>query len=162
MAPRTLLITLTFAAILCGSAATLWADHLPSDPDSYHTYPEESFEEMGKELARVLADHLYEFLQRELNRLKKGTVESKEALREQIKQYEASIKLDPNDAESRFILGQIYDEVGDGARAIIQTEMAEELFVKEKNITGIAECRRNLRKYYKEYGFKPDDFILIR
>ena len=162
MAHRYLLVVSIFAAVLCASVTVALADHLPSEPDSNHTYPEDSIMEMGEELARVLADHLHEFLQKELNRLKKGTLASKEELREQIKQYEASIKQNPNDAEARLTLGQIYDEVGDGASAIIQTQMAEELFLREKNMKGIAECRRNLMKYYKDYGFKPDDFILIR
>ncbi len=111
MAYRTMLLVSIFVALLCGQVETAKADHSTSDLN--HSYPEESLEEMGEELARVLADHLYEYLQRELNRLKKGTLESKEVLREKISQYEAGIKKNPNDAESRYILGQIYDEIGD-------------------------------------------------
>ena len=160
MAYRTMLLVSIFVALLCGQVETAKADHSTSDLN--HSYPEESLEEIGEELARVLADHLYEYLQRELNRLKKGTLESKEVLREKISQYEAGIKKNPNDAESRYILGQIYDEIGDGANAIIQTKMAEELFAREKNVKGVAECRRNLRMYFKDYGFQPGDFALIR
>lgn len=162
MARKFLLIILFLAVVVNGPGALVWAEHLPSDADSDLIYPQESIQEMGEELARVLTEHLYEFLQKELNRLKKGRAVSREALRKEIKQYEAAIKRRPNDAESRFILGEIYAEIGDGASAIIQTKMAEELFVREKNMKGVAECRRNLRRYYKEYDFNPDDFILIR
>lgn len=162
MAYRTLLMVPIFAALLSGPVETVRAGDLPSEPGLRHTSPEGSIEEMGKELTRLLAERLYEFLQSELNRLKKGAMESDEALREKIKQYEADVERNPDDAKSRFILGQIYDEAGDGASAIIQTKMAEELYAIEKNMKGVAKCRRDLRTYYKAYGFKPGDFILIR
>jgi len=89
-------------------------------------------------------------------------VETKEALRGKIKQYEADVERNPDDARSRFILGQIYDEAGDGASAIIQTKMAEESYMREKDMQGVAKCRRDLRAYYKTCAFKPEDFILIK
>ncbi len=83
-------------------------------------------------------------------------------MRGKIKQYEADVERNPDDARSRFILGQIYDEAGDGASAIIQTKMAEESYMREKDMQGVAKCRRDLRAYYKTCAFKPEDFIPIK
>lgn len=143
-------------------ATITWAEHAPSEKDSSHENQEESIVEMGEELARAFSERLNRLLERELKRLKKEIPPSEEELQDQIKQYEVEIAKNPNNPESRFILGQIYDEMGDGASAIIQTKMAEDLYVREKNVKGIAECRRSLRKYYADYGYEPDDFILIR
>jgi cytochrome c-type biogenesis protein CcmH/NrfG len=143
-------------------AMTTWAEHAQPEADSSLEIQEESIVEMGEELARAFAERLNRLLERELRRLKEQIPTSDEELREQIKLYEAEIANNPDNPEARFILGQIYDELGDGASAIIQTKMAEDLYVREKNVKGIAECRRSLRKYYADYGYEPDDFILIR
>ena len=152
-------IVLVFTLFL---TTTTWAEHAQSDTDSSHENEEESIIEMGEELARAFSERLNRLLERELKQLKKEIPPSEEELQIQIKQYEAEIAINPNNPESRFILGQIYDEMGDGASAIIQTKMAEDLYVREKNVKGIAECRRSLRKYYADYGYEPNDFILIR
>jgi len=111
---------------------------------------------------RALIEQFYEFLEEELYRLKRGGPESEKALRQRIREFEEAIQRHPEDPEPRFVLGEIYDVLGEGASAIIQTKMAEEFYVREKDVKGAAECRRNLRVYYKKYSFKPDDFILIR
>ena len=162
MAYRYLLKLLILPTFLLWSTTLIWAEHSPYETDSTHENQEESIVEMGEELARAFAERLNRLLERELKRLKKEIPPSDEELQDQVKQYEAEIAKNPNDPESRFILGQIYDEIGDGASAIIQTKMAEELYVRDKNVKGIAVCRRSLRKYYDSYGYQPDDFILIR
>jgi hypothetical protein len=154
-----LLIISVFTFLL---ASISWAEHIPSEADPSHENQEESIVEMGEELARAFSERLNRLLERELRRLRKEIPQSEEELQDQIKQYEAEIAKDPENPESRYILGQIYDELGDGASAIIQTKMAEDLYAREKNVKGIAECRRSLRKYYADYGYEPDDFILIR
>ncbi|MGV7220548.1 MAG: hypothetical protein ACQ9MH_03360 [Nitrospinales bacterium] len=162
MAPRKLLKILIVSGITFLFATTTWAEHVPSETEPSHENNGESIIELGEELARAFSESLNRLLERELRRLKKEIPQPEEELQDQIKQYEAEIAKDPNNPESRFILGLIYDEMGDGASAIIQTKMAEDLYVREKNVKGIAECRRSLRKYYADYGYEPDDFILIR
>ena len=162
MAPRKLLKILIVSGITFLFATTTWAAHVPSETEPSHENNGESIIELGEELARAFSESLNRLLERELRRLKKEIPQPEEELQDQIKQYEAEIAKDPNNPESRFILGLIYDEMGDGASAIIQTKMAEDLYVREKNVKGIAECRRSLRKYYADYGYEPDDFILIR
>jgi cytochrome c-type biogenesis protein CcmH/NrfG len=162
MAHRFLLKCLIVSVLTFLVATVTWAEHDQSETDSSHENQEESIVEMGEELAHAFFERLNRLLERELKRLRKEIPPSDEELRDQIKQYEAEIAKNPDIPESRFILGQIYDEMGDGASAIIQTKMAEDLYAREKNIKGIAECRRSLRKFYADYGYEPGDFILIR
>jgi len=162
MVPRYLLKLLIFTAFLLWSATFSWAEHVPPETGSTQENQEESIVVMGEELARAFYERLNRLLERELRRLQESLPPSDEELQDQIKHYEAEIARNPDNAESRYILGQIYDEIGDGASAIIQTKMAEDLYVREKNVKGIAECRRSLRKYYADYGYQPGDFILIR
>ncbi len=156
---KRLLIISIMAFFLFGSASLAHAGNLPSvNEDEYAA----EMEERGRELVRALIEQFYEFLEEELYHLQKGDSESEKKLRQRIREFEEAIKRNPEEPEPRFLLGEIYDELGDGASAIIQTKMAEEFYVREKDVKGAAECRRNLRVYFKKYGFKPDDFILIR
>lgn len=162
MAHRFLLKFLIVFVLTFSCVAITWAEHDQSETDSSHENQEESIVEMGEELAHAFFERLNRLLERELKRLRKEIPPSEEELQDQVKKYEAEIAKNPNIPESRFILGQIYDEMGDGASAIIQTKMAEDLYVRERNVKGIAECRRSLRKFYADYGYEPGDFILIR
>lgn len=144
---------------LCGPIRPVLAEDAPPTDEEVYT---KEMEERGRELVRAMIERFYEYLEDELHDLKKGDLESENELRQRIKELEHAIQQNPNDPEARFVLGQIYDEIGDGSGAIIQTKMAEDLYTKKKDVKGVAECRRNLRVYYHRYGFKPEDFVLIR
>lgn len=121
---------------------------------------DEKVREIGKELSRVVIENIREFLDEELKRLKKGRAETREEVKKQIPAFEEALKANPRDAQAHNALAKIYDEIDDGANAIIHAREAEKLFVEMKNVKGVAEARRSLRDYYEKYGFKPEDFAL--
>lgn len=117
---------------------------------------EEKIKEMGRELSRIVMDNLKTVLDQELKKVKRSKGEPKDP--GQLPVYEEALKKNPKDADAHMALGRIYDEMEDGANAIIHTKKAEELYLAKSNIKGTAEARRNLRNYYEKYGFKPEDF----
>lgn len=118
---------------------------------------EETVKAMGTEMSRMMIEGIKLFLDQELKRLK-GKVEARDKAQSQIPAYEAMLKKNPRDPATHLALGKYYDEMEDGANAIIHTQKAEELFVAQKDVKGTAESRRNLRMYYEKYGFKAEDF----
>ncbi len=121
---------------------------------------EDQILETAEELSVVILENLKEFLENELNKLKNKKERSGKAVRDKLASLEEIIKKHPDNAEAHFVLGEIYDQVNDGANAIIQTRKAEKLYTEQKNIKGMAESRRNLRNLYQKYGFQPEDFKL--
>lgn len=119
---------------------------------------EEKVKAMGSEMSRVVIEGLKTFLDQELKALDKKKSEGKDAAQKQLAVYEDALKKNPKDPGAHLAIGKIYDEIADGANAIIHTKNAEELFVAKKDVKGTAESRRNLRTYYEKYGFKPEDF----
>lgn len=119
---------------------------------------EEKVKAMGSEMSRVVIEGLKTFLDQELKALDKKKGEDRDAAQKQMAAYEDAVKKNPKDPGAHLALGKIYDDLADGANAIIHTKNAEELFVAKKDVKGTAESRRNLRNYYEKYGFKPEDF----
>jgi hypothetical protein len=119
---------------------------------------EEELKGTAEELTRVLMENVKVFLEKELDQLKVKQYANKQAQEALITGYLSDIKKDPEDANAHFSLGEIYDNYEKGAEAILQTRLAEKYYLKNKDIKGIAESRRNLREYYDRYGFKPEDF----
>ena len=70
------------------------------------------------------------------------------------------IRDEPENARAHFEIGVLYDQLNDGASAIIHSRIAERLFIQQKDVKGTAETRRNLRHYFKKYDFQPEDFVL--
>jgi hypothetical protein len=140
-------------------------DANPSTQDK-ETLPKETvpFEEeikgTAEELTRVLMENVKVFLEKELDQLKVKQYQSKQAQEALISGYLSDIKNNPEDASAHFSLGEIYDNYEKGADAILHTRLAEKYYLKNKDIKGIAESRRNLREFYDRYGFKPEDFKL--
>jgi hypothetical protein len=119
---------------------------------------EEELKGTAEELTRVLMENVKVFLEKELDQLKVKQYANKQAQEALIEGYLSDIKKDPKDASAHFSLGEIYDNYEKGADAILHTRLAEKYYLKNKDIKGIAESRRNLREYYDRYGFKPEDF----
>jgi tetratricopeptide (TPR) repeat protein len=78
-----------------------------------------------------------------------------------IYQYKKAIELDPQNPSFLYSLGTMYDLNNEGSNAIISTIKAQKLFLAKQDKKGIADCRRNLREYFKKYKYKPEDFESI-
>ncbi len=121
---------------------------------------EEQIKQLSEEWQEKFVEAVKDFLDQELQRLKKEKGEPPDTLKQKIENYETSVKQGARDPETFFALGKLYDQVGDGANAIIFTKRAEQIFQEEKNVKGVAETRRNLRGYFERYQYKPEDFEL--
>ncbi len=143
------------------STPLLAQDATPFDDNAVKTEViQEQINEIGRELTDIVLENVQDFLDDELERLKKHNPKVQEALEKQANDYDRQLDSKPNDAQTHFNLGELRDEMDDGANAIIQMRKAEELFKVEKNVQGLAKARRNLRAYYRKYDFKPKDFDL--
>ncbi|QPJ60437.1 MAG: hypothetical protein G3M70_00445 [Candidatus Nitronauta litoralis] len=136
-------------------------ENVPSQEGSAETEPMgEQVREIGQEMTRVFIQKLQEFLDAELQRLRESTPKTRKELQTQLDQIESQLKAHPNDAPAHMEVGEVYDRLGDGANAIIHMKKAESLEKSRGNVKGLAEARRNLRRYFSKYDFKPEDFDL--
>ena len=79
-------------------------------------------------------------------------------LNKAIYQYKKAIELDPQNPSFLYTLGIMYDLNNEGSNAIISIIKAQKLFLAKQDKKGIADCRRNLREYFKKYKYEPEDF----
>lgn len=121
---------------------------------------EEQLKELGEELHRKLMDSIRQLLAKETTRLKMGRQAVDTATRKQIENLEEILKKDPGNAHAHFEAGELHDQLGDGASAIIHMHRAEQLFAAARDRKGVAEARRELRHYYSKYDFRTEDFDL--
>jgi len=121
---------------------------------------EQKIHELSEEWQRHFVDAVNHFLERELTRLKNDQAEPRESLRGQIEKFEAEVKQESNDPETFISLARLYDQMKDGANAIINAKKAEKIFLDQKNVKGTAQARRSLRHYFEKYDYKPEDFEL--
>lgn len=136
-------------------------ENTPSQQESGQTEPMgEQVKEIGQEMTRVFIQKLQEFLDSELQRLRDSTPKTRKELKSQLDQIETQLKAHPDDAPAHMEVGDVYDRLGDGANAIIHMRKAESLEKSRGNVKGLAEARRNLRRYFSKYDFKPEDFEL--
>ncbi len=156
-----------FALAVCLAGLTgfspplLAQDATPFDDNAVKTEViQEQINEIGRELTDIVLENIQNYLDDELERLKKHNPKVQEALEKQAADYDRQLDSKPNDAQTHFNLGELRDEMDDGANAIVHMQKAEELYKNEKNIQGLAKARRSLRAYYKKYDFKPEDFNL--
>ncbi len=150
-----------FALIFLSQPAAFASENNPSARQTgSNEQMGEQVKEIGQEMTRVFIQKLQEFLDVELQRLRESTPKTRQELKSQLAQVETQLKAHPNDAPAHMEVGQIYDRLGDGANAIIHMQKAEALEKSHGNVKGLAEARRNLRRYFAKYDFKPEDFEL--
>ena len=150
----------TFALVAAlGAAVPVWADSDNDWENHRNGQVEEEIKKIGKELARTLIEEL-KVLERELQRMNRNRQQDRRPLEDRLNELKGRLQGDPENAEAHFKLGEIFDSLGEGASAIIHTQKAESLFAQQRQVKGIAEARRNLRRYFEKYGFRPDDFVL--
>jgi len=137
-----------------------------SDVEPATTLEEKNIEQKFKELSdawqRQFVEAVNDFLEKELKNLKGKKEEPQKNLGQQIEKFREELKREPKNPETYFSLGRLYDQKGEGANAIIHTKKAEEIFVEKQDVKGVAEARRNLRHYFKKYGYQPEDFKLSK
>jgi len=138
-----------------------------SDVESVNMLEEKNIEQKFKELSdhwqRQFVEAVNDFLEKELKNFKDNKDKKKtpqENLSHQIEKFEKELKRDPENPETYFSLGRLYDEKGEGASAIVNLKKAEEIFLERKDVKGVAEARRSLRRYFNKYDYKPEDFEL--
>ncbi len=79
-----------------------------------------------------------------------------------IEHYQRALKLDPDYDPALWNLSAIYNQKGDGAEAIIHMKKAEAIFLKREDVKSLAKARKQLRRYFAKYHYKPEDFELQR
>jgi hypothetical protein len=120
----------------------------------------DQLKQFSDEIARRVHQELQELLDRELKVLQEERKRNRYTVEERIAKQEGIIKDDPENAAAHFALGEAYDDMRAGANAIVHTQIAEHLFKEQENKIGLAESRRNLRRFFDKYGYKREDFLL--
>ncbi len=120
----------------------------------------EQLQEISGQISRMVTEQVQQFLDKELLRIKEYRAQARETANQKLKSKEKSVEENPNNPQTLFELGELHDQMGDGASAILKTQKAEKLFVENGNVKGAAQARRNLRQFFKKYDYQPEDFIL--
>ncbi|GJL77019.1 MAG: hypothetical protein NPINA01_00080 [Nitrospinaceae bacterium] len=156
----------TLTVFFCFLAAIRVPQAMASEARAVNILEEKNIEQKIKALSdewqKQFVEAVNDFLEQELNRLQDKETEPGESLSRQITKYEEEIKRGAGNVDAYVSLGKLYDQKGDGANAIIYTKKAEEIFVKNEDIKGVAEARRKLRIYFEKYDYKPEDFELAK
>ncbi|MEE8206798.1 MAG: hypothetical protein V3T82_07600 [Nitrospinaceae bacterium] len=155
-----LLVVLVFS-LMCVSS--VWAEEDGENmEDPFEGKPPlaDQLKQFSDEIARRVHQELQELLDRELKVLQEERKRNRYTVEERIAKQEGIIKDDPENAAAHFALGDAYDDMRAGANAIVHTQIAEHLFKEQENKIGLAESRRNLRRFFDKYGYKREDFLL--
>ena len=155
-----LLVVLVFS-LMCVSS--VWAEEDGENmEDPFEGKPPlaDQLKQFSDEIARRVHQELQELLDRELKVLQEERKRNRYTVEERIAKQEVIIKNDPENAAAHFALGEAYDDMRAGANAIVHTQIAEHLFKEQENKIGLAESRRNLRRFFDKYGYKREDFLL--
>ncbi len=159
--PWVALLAALFFSLMCVSG--IWAEEDGDEmEDPFEGKPPlaDQLKQFSDELAKRVHQELQELLDKELKLLQEERRKSRYTVEERIAKHEGIIKDDPQNAQSHLALGEAYDELRAGANAIVHTQIAEHLFKEQKNKVGLAQSRRNLRRFFQKYGFKEEDFLL--
>ncbi|UCD11478.1 MAG: hypothetical protein JSU88_12680 [Nitrospinaceae bacterium] len=156
MKPLISLVMVSLVLLLC--AAPAMAQNGSMESEKAHI--EQQLKELGEELHKKLVESIRKLLDQEITRLRTGRNAVDQATRKQIENLESILKTNPDNAHAHFEIAELYDQLGDGASAIIHTHRAEQLYLAERDAKGVAEARRELRRYYRKYAFQPEDFTL--
>ena len=154
------LVAVLVFSLMCNF--NVWANEEGEDEDPFEGKPPvaDQIKEFSNEIARRVHKELQEMLDKELKVLKEERKKNRYTVEERLAKQEGLIKENPKNAEAHFALGEVYDEVRDGANAIVHTQIAEQLFKEQNNKKGLAESRRNLRWFFEKYEYKREDFLL--
>jgi hypothetical protein len=155
-----LLVALVFS-LMCVSS--VWAEEDGENmEDPFEGKPPlaDQLKQFSDEIARRVHQELQELLDRELKVLQEERKRNRYTVEERIAKQEGIIKDNPENAAAHFALGEAYDDMRAGANAIVHTQIAEHLFKEQENKIGLAESRRNLRRFFDKYGYKREDFLL--
>jgi len=154
-----LLVVLVFS-LMCGS--NVWAEAEGEAEDPFEGKPPlaDQLQQFSDEIAKRVHHELQQLLDKEMQVLQEERAKRRYTVKERIAKQEGIIKDDPKNAEAYLALGEAYDEMRAGAKAIVHTQIAEQLFKEQKNKIGLAMSRRNLRMYFEKYEYKKEDFLL--
>lgn len=159
--PGSALLAALVFSLMCVSS--VWAEEAGEEmEDPFEGKPPlaDQLKQFSDELAKRVHQELQELLDRELKVLQEERRKNRYTVEERIAKQEGIIKDDPQNAKAHLALGEAYDELRAGANAIVHTQIAEHLFNEQKNIIGLAESRRNLRRFFEKYGYQKEDFFL--
>jgi hypothetical protein len=159
--PWSALLAVLVFSLMCGS--NVWAEEESGEmEDPFEGKPPlaDQLEQFSDEIAKRVHQELQELLDKELKVLQEERKKSRYTAEERIAKHEGIVKADPKNAEAHFALGEAYDEMRAGANAIVHTQIAELLFKEQGNKIGLADSRRNLRRFFEKYGFRKEDFLL--
>jgi len=153
-------VALVFS-LMC--ASSVWAEEEGGEmEDPFEGKPPiaDQLKQFSNEIARRVHQELQELLDKELKVLQEERKKNRYTVEERIAKQEGIIKDDPKNAEAHFALGEAYDDMRAGANAIVHTQIAEQLFKEQENKIGLADSRRNLRRFFEKYEYKKEDFLL--
>ena len=159
--PGSAFLAVLIFSLMC--ASSVWAEEDSDEmEDPFEGKPPiaDQLKQFSDELAKRVHQELQELLDRELKVLQEERRRNRYTVEERIAKQEGIIKDDPQNAKAHLALGEAYDELRAGANAIVHTQIAEHLFNEQKNVIGLAESRRNLRRFFEKYGYKKEDFLL--
>lgn len=152
----TLAACVFFTSLLWSSGMALAGE----GQDSGRPSLQDRLNELNEEFSREFLEKMSKLMDRELERLREWQDRDLQELTQKRESLEKIIRDKPENAQAHFELGEVYDGLGEGANAIIHTRIAERLFVQQKDIKRTAESRRNLRRFFRQYKFQPEDFLL--
>ncbi len=77
--------------------------------------------------------------------------------REAVDEFQESLKHNPAKGSTHFNLGLVYDQLEEGAEAVVHLQKAVAIFQKENKPSNITSARNLLNKLYKKYpDLAPD------
>ncbi len=77
---------------------------------------------------------------------------------EAICEFEETLKGNANSAEAHYNLAILYESMNKGDKAILHILKAGNLFGSKNDQVSKVEARGLLRKYYRKFDVKPEDF----
>ena len=77
---------------------------------------------------------------------------------EAICEFEETLKGNANSAEAHYNLAILYESMNKGVKAIFHILKAGNLFGNKNDQVNKVEARGLLRKYYRKFNVKPEDF----
>jgi tetratricopeptide (TPR) repeat protein len=77
---------------------------------------------------------------------------------EAICEFEETLKGNANSAEAHYNLAILYESMNKGDKAIFHILKAGNLFSNKNDQVNKVEARGLLRKYYRKFNVKPEDF----
>jgi len=70
---------------------------------------------------------------------------------EEVKAYQEALNLNPKSAQTHYNLGIAYDHLQEGDKAIHHMQVAQDLFVTQRNHRKIRTTQRQLKRFYYSY-----------